>query len=102
MRKRKVPETWKSRKFIIALLCLALATLCVVYFVQNVAQSNATLLLTVVAAPCLLIVGGIAGVQGAHDIKYGEKGLLTLTSSSGPANDDDDPTKVKRDAGGGK
>jgi len=63
-----------GRKFIFAAFCAALCVVSVVMFCRHIKEANAPLLLTMVAAPCLAIVAGVVGVEGARDIKIAKNG----------------------------
>jgi predicted membrane protein len=58
-----------GRKFAFAIFCAALCIFSVIAFCVNIKEANAPLLLTMVAAPCLAIIAGVVGVEGAKDIK---------------------------------
>jgi predicted membrane protein len=69
MTKRKL-----GRKFAFAIFCGALSVFATVAFVACIKEPNAPLLLTMVAAPCLAIIAGVVGVEGARDIKSARNG----------------------------
>jgi len=58
-----------GRKFAFAIFCAVLCLLSVVAFCRYIKEPNAPLLLSMVAAPCLAIIAGVVGVEGARDIK---------------------------------
>lgn len=58
-----------GRKFAFAIFCAALCIFAVIAFCCYIKEPNAPLLLTMVAAPCLGIIAGVVGVEGAKDIK---------------------------------
>jgi len=63
-----------GRKFAFAIFCAVLCLLSVVAFCRYIEEPNAPLLLTMVAAPCLAIIAGVVGVEGAKDIKVAKNG----------------------------
>lgn len=67
--KRKI-----GRKFALAIFCAALCVGSVVAFCAHIKEPNAPLLLTMVAAPCLAIIAGVIGVEGAKDIRAAKNG----------------------------
>ena len=58
-----------GRKFAFAIFCAVLCIFAVIAFCCYIKEPNAPLLLTMVAAPCLAIIAGVVGVEGAKDIK---------------------------------
>lgn len=58
-----------GRKFTVAIFCAVLCIFAVIAFCHYIKEPNAPLLLTMVAAPCLAIIAGVVGVEGAKDIK---------------------------------
>jgi len=63
-----------GRKFGVAIFCAVLCVFAIIAFCRNIQESNASLLLTMVAAPCLAIIAGVVGVEGVKDIKVAKNG----------------------------
>jgi len=63
-----------GRKFAVAIFCAVLCLISIVAFCKYIEEPNASLLLTMVAAPCLAIIAGVVGVEGVKDIKVAKNG----------------------------
>ena len=63
-----------GRKFAFAIFCAVLCVFSIIAFCTHIKEPNAPLLLTMVAAPCLAIIAGVVGVEGAKDIKVAKNG----------------------------
>jgi len=61
-----------GRKFLLAIFAGLVGILSIILFTHYIKDPNAGLLLTVIGAPCIGIIGIVAGTQGAHDIRHGE------------------------------
>jgi len=58
-----------GRKFAFAIYCAIIVVFCLIAFFLKMDNPNAGLLLSLIATPCLGIIGVVVGVEGVGDIK---------------------------------
>ena len=58
-----------GRKFMFAIFCAALCIASIILFCIFIEKEAASLLITLIAAPCLGIIATVIGVEGIKDIK---------------------------------